>query len=92
MNPICRKCKGATIAAVGGALILHCPIDQEKQKCPYLPPEQHTHNEIFVPPPYQNMTVVIATTAGSISHDLLIDVFDDPERPGFKKHVIKLKN
>ncbi len=90
MNPICEKCKGAAITSLMiGALILHCPVDQKKDKCPYLPPEQHTHNEIYVPPNYRSSTVTVATTAGFINHDSVVEVGDDPERPGFKISILK---
>jgi len=92
MNPYCRKCQGAMLGAIAGALILHCPVNQEKQPCPYLPPDQHTHSERYVPPQYRAMTVTVATTAGSVVHDALIDVIDDMERPGFKRYVIKLED
>jgi len=89
MNPICEKCKGMMIAAITGSLILYCPFEPQKQACPYLPPEQHTHNEVYVPQQYRTISVAVATSASSITHEALIDVIDDDERPGFKRYVLK---
>ncbi len=91
MNPICKLCKGATIAAITGSLILYCPFEPQKHTCPYLPPEQHTHNEVYVPPQYQNLVITVATSASAIDHGSLIDIIDDTERPGFKKYVLKFE-
>lgn len=88
MNPICEKCKGAAMVGMIG-VILYCPLDQHKHPCPYLPPEQHTHNERYVPRQYQTSTITVATTAGIINHDLVVEVGDDPERPGNKKYILK---
>lgn len=84
------KCKGAGITAVLTALVLSCPIDIEKEKCPYLPPDQHTHQEPYTLPAYITTSCTIATTAGIILHDSIFKVEDDPDRLGFKKYYIKV--
>ena len=92
MNSICMKCKGAglTAPAVLTAFILSCPIDIEKEKCPYLPPEQHTHQKPYTLPERITTTVTGATTAGIISHESILTVENDPDRPGFNKYYIKV--
>ncbi len=97
MNPICEKCqaaklkKGTIAAAVVTGVILNCYFDPQIHPCPYLPPEQHTHNERYVPPQYQNMIVTVATSASTIDHESVVEIFDDPERPGFKIHILKIE-
>ena len=88
MNPTCEKCKGAALAGMIG-LILYCPFDKQTHPCPFLPPEQHTHNERYVPPQYLTTIVTVATTAGSLYHDSEVEVIDDPDRPGYKIHILK---
>ena len=88
MNPTCAKCKGAGIV-VGIGLILYCSVYQQTHFCPFVPPEQHTHNEKYVPPQYLTTTLTVTSTAGSLYHDSEVEVIDDPERPGFKIHILK---
>lgn len=100
MDPICEKCRGANInegakiktgakitAAIMTGLILYCPFDPHS--CPYVPPEQHTHNEKYIPLEYQSLIVTVATTAGSIDHDSVVKVIDDPDRAGSKIYILK---
>jgi len=73
-------------------IILYCAVDTREHPCPYVLPEQHMHNETYVPQQYQGLTVTVATTAGPIDHNFVVDVADDPERPGFKISVLKLED
>lgn len=84
----CKKCQGALIAGVSFAVMLHCPVDLKKNKCPYLPPEQHNHQEVYIPPEYSNLSISVATSGSTINHPYLIDSYDDKERPGFTIHII----
>ena len=95
INPICAKCKGAglkgsAIFTAATVFILSCPVDIEKEKCPYLPPEQHTHQEPYTFPEAIATSYTVATTAGIIIHDSTFSVEDDPDRPGFKRYYIKV--
>lgn len=78
MTSICQKCGGAGITAmiIGAAFILSCPVDIKKEKCPYLPHDVHTHQEIYIPR-FQNMiadnnTATMASSSTQPYHDSII--------------------
>jgi len=89
MFPECKKCRGAGIAGVAAvALVLHCPIELEKHKCPYLSDHQHTHQEVYIPSEYSQMEVVVATSGELFSHPNLLDSEIDSEREGNRIYYI----
>ena len=88
MHTICDKCKGLGIATVAGALILNCPIDPDKEHCPYLPDHQHTHQEVYVPPNLNPLTLVNATSGTAIDHPGVAYTFPDPDREGNTIYIV----
>jgi len=90
MSPMCKMCKGVGVAAITGALILHCPVDLDKHKCPYLPPDKHTHQEVSVPPQYSEMAIVSATSPIVVTHPSTVYFYEDPDRPGNTIYLVNL--
>ena len=92
MLPECKKCKGAGIAGLGLAFILHCPVDIDKHECPYLPPQKHSHQEVYIPLEYSNSMITVATTAASSDHPYIVYEREDPARPGNTIYYIDLSS
>lgn len=90
MPPQCRKCKGAGIVGISLAFILHCPIDLGEHKCPYLPNNQHTHQEIYIPPQFTQSSVTVATSGTLINHPNIVYQTADPDRSGSTLYYIEL--
>lgn len=95
MTSICEKCREAGIATMIGVLILSCPIDTEKEKCPYLPPHVHIHQEIKIPS-FNGMTVesntaTVVSSSSDLYHDAILFNYDDSDRPGSKIYVFNVK-
>ena len=92
MFPECKKCLGAGITTISIALILKCPVDLYEHKCPYLPSDKHTHEEIYVPPQYSGLTLTAATSATSPDHPDILHSSEDPNREGNKVYLINVSS
>jgi len=90
MFPECKKCMGAGIVGISAAFILHCPIDLDKHKCPYISDNQHTHQEIYIPPQFSQSSVTVATSAIPPDHPDIIHVSEDPNKDGSKLYFINV--
>ena len=90
MPPICQICQGAGIVSVTAALILQCPVALHRKECPYLPPHQHTHEEVYVPPQYSAPRIVVATPEVPLDHPLLLGSTTDPHIEGYRMYYIDL--
>lgn len=95
MIKICEKCKGAGMAAmIGAAFILSCPIDIKKDKCPFLPPEVHTHEKLFIPIEIMKVAesaVTVVSSSRNTEHDSIIGRYDDSNRQGFTVYILNVK-
>ena len=69
------------IVAIGAA-ILFCVNDPKKDQCPYLPLDDHAHEEIYIPIEIQTTMNVVATSASVISDSSIIHSYPDPDRDG----------
>jgi len=65
MLTVHRVCKGIGVCCVCGALFCHCLTEPEKDKYPYVPPQEHTYHETYV---MQNFSEDFMTNASSSSH------------------------
>jgi hypothetical protein len=70
----------AIIAA--GTFILSCVHNSEKDQCPYLPIDDHIHQEINVPIPIRTIANVVATSVAAIIDSSVIYSCPDPNRSG----------
>ena len=78
----CQICQGVKIAGIVGAFVLSCHIYEETHKCPFLPDEKHTQQEVQVPQIYRNLTVVTATAPVAVTHGRLLGTAENPYRQG----------
>ena len=69
MTSIFQKCGWAGITAMitVAAFIFSYLVDIKKEKCPYLPPDVHTHQESYIP---SLNRIVENNTATIVSHPL----------------------
>ena len=88
MLPVCKKCKCAGIVGLGLSFILHCPVDIKKHECPHLPEQQHTHQEMPIPPEFSNSMITVATSSAPSDHPYKIYEREDPDRKGFKLYIV----
>lgn len=90
MLPKCEKCKGAGIAGLSLAFILHCPVDLKEYRCPYLPDNQNTHQEIYIPPQFDQSSVTVASSATTINHPNVVYETPDPGKSGSTLYYIDI--
>ena len=92
MSPKCVNCMGAGIAGVALAFVLHCPSDVDWKKCPYLPPEQHTHQEVYIPESVPGINVVVTSSGIIVNHPGTVYSYPDENRTGNTIYVINVSN
>jgi len=76
MFPMCRICKRIGMCCICGVFFCHCLTDLEKDKSPYVPPQEHTHQETYVMKNYPQNIMVNAASSSHHSGEIHFNLSD----------------